>query len=333
MKRLIKKSKHDMPNRDDAVLYVNGRFYEDVNHALCIRKFLKDNNDENIKNVTSYQYRPDIELAKYISEKYGPAVIAHLVKHEDGIFIVYGCIDGEFKEFDDIPKNIIDDISNHYDYPCYDDMKHDERDTINMYDLDDVLDRLNKRKKEVSKEDANEAEKILLDGGFFKKDDFYTNNMTNIEIDKNGIKVFSVGDESDDYSFSRLRRCMEHKSKDCQNLESVGAQFEAIDFDTIEVHFSNKTGDINYNITFSSDNDGCAAFTNEDENEKTIQIAQKIREDLNEDPQEIYKFNTYQYMYECEYDPNWQPQEGSQDVKRNRSFDELTDEELDELLK
>ena len=51
MKRLIKKSKHDMPNRDDAVLYVDGQFYEDVNHALCIRKFLKDNNDENIKNV------------------------------------------------------------------------------------------------------------------------------------------------------------------------------------------------------------------------------------------------------------------------------------------
>ena len=86
-----------MPNRDDAVLYVNGQFYEDVNHALCIRKFLKDNNDENIKNVTSYQYRPDIELIEYISKKYGPAVIAHLVKHEDGIFIIYGCIDGEFK--------------------------------------------------------------------------------------------------------------------------------------------------------------------------------------------------------------------------------------------
>ena len=55
-----------MPNRDDAVLYVNGQFYKDVNHALCIRKFLKDNNDENIKNVTSYQYRPDVELVKYI---------------------------------------------------------------------------------------------------------------------------------------------------------------------------------------------------------------------------------------------------------------------------
>ena len=126
---------------------------------------------------------------------------------------------------------------------------------------------------------------------------------------------------------------MEHKSKDCQNLESVGAQFEAIDFDIIEVYFSNKTGDINYNITFISDNGGYAVFTNEDENEKTIQIAQKIREDLNQDPQKIYKFNTYQYMYECEYDPNWQPQEGSQDVKRNRSFEELTDEEIDEFFR
>ena len=38
-------------------------------------------------------------------------------------------------------------------------------------------------------------------------------------------------------------------------------------------------------------------------------------------------------MYECEYDPNWQPQEGSQDVKRNRSFDELTDEEIDEFFR
>ena len=43
-------------------------------------------------------------------------------------------------------------------------MKHDERETINMYDMDDVLDRLKKRKKEVSEEDA----KIAIKNYFLK---------------------------------------------------------------------------------------------------------------------------------------------------------------------
>ena len=36
-------------------------------------------------------------------EENKPVVLGHYVEKEDGIFIIYGCIDGNFVEFDEIP--------------------------------------------------------------------------------------------------------------------------------------------------------------------------------------------------------------------------------------
>ena len=88
MKRLVKKSKHDAINRDFAILYINGIFYEDITHAMCLKQFIDQNNLNDI--LTNYQKRPDMDIFIEISEQIGPVVLAHNVEKENGIFVIYG---------------------------------------------------------------------------------------------------------------------------------------------------------------------------------------------------------------------------------------------------
>ena len=53
MKRLIKISEHDIPNRDFAFLYINGKFYEESKHNKNIRQYYKEMKKK--KKVNSYQ--------------------------------------------------------------------------------------------------------------------------------------------------------------------------------------------------------------------------------------------------------------------------------------
>lgn len=50
IKRLIKKSYHDVMNRDVTVLYIGGKFYEDVTYAVCLKQYINENNNENMQN-------------------------------------------------------------------------------------------------------------------------------------------------------------------------------------------------------------------------------------------------------------------------------------------
>ena len=94
MKRLIKKAEHDVDNRDFAFVYIGGKYYENATHALCLRQYLKENEKE--VAMDSYLLRPDIEQFEEISkEENKPVVLGHYVEKEDGIFIIYGCIEGD----------------------------------------------------------------------------------------------------------------------------------------------------------------------------------------------------------------------------------------------
>ena len=81
MKRLIRKSVHDAINRDFAILYINGIFYEDITHAMCLKQFINQNNLNDI--LTNYQKRPDVDIFIEISQQIGPVVLAHYVEKED----------------------------------------------------------------------------------------------------------------------------------------------------------------------------------------------------------------------------------------------------------
>ena len=122
MKRLVKKSKHDAINRDFAILYINGIFYEDITHAMCLKQFIDQNNLNDI--LTNYQKRPDMDIFIEISERIGPVVLAHNVEKENGIFVIYGVENGRVLDFDSISNNLLGDIKNYYNMEVYDDMNH-----------------------------------------------------------------------------------------------------------------------------------------------------------------------------------------------------------------
>lgn len=122
MKRLVKKSKHDAINRDFAILYINGIFYEDITHAMCLKQFIDQNNLNDI--LTNYQKRPDMDIFIEISEQIGPVVLAHNVEKENGIFVIYGVENGSILDFDSISDNLLKDIKNYYNMEVYDDMNH-----------------------------------------------------------------------------------------------------------------------------------------------------------------------------------------------------------------
>ena len=49
-------SAHDVVNRDAAIMYIDGKFYEDVTHAAAFQQYLKDIDYKNLKSV---KMRPD----------------------------------------------------------------------------------------------------------------------------------------------------------------------------------------------------------------------------------------------------------------------------------
>ena len=179
MKRLVKISEHDIPNRDFAFLYINGKFYEDSTHSMCLRQYYKEMKSN--KKLESYQYRPDIEQFIEISKNDGPVILGHHAKKHDGVFIIYGCIDGNPKEFDDIPKQYIDEISNHYSLPCYDDKKHEKTEENNHYDYEENNEKFYKNVEKAISEDSFD---YLINSGFSynEEENFFTNGYVNVKI-------------------------------------------------------------------------------------------------------------------------------------------------------
>ena len=191
MKRLII-AEHDIGNRDVAFIDINGKFYEDATHALCIRKYLKDIKSD--IGLESYQYRPNIQDFSELS-KDGYIVLGHLVKKEDGVFIIYAIENERFMEFDDIPKQYIDEISNHYSLPCYDDKKHEKTEENNHYDYEENNEKFYKNVEKAISEDSFD---YLLNNGFSynEEENFFTNGYVNVKIKNDHISAYSIGDNN-----------------------------------------------------------------------------------------------------------------------------------------
>ena len=324
MKRLIKISEHDIPNRDFAFLYINGKFYEDSTHSMCLRQYYKEMKSD--KKVKSYQYRPDIEQFVEISKNDGPVILGHHAKKHDGVFIIYGCIDGDLKEFDDIPKQYIDEISNHYDLPCYDDTK-DKRDPINDtdYDGETNTDIFLDRKNDMIEEDLKEAKEILKENGFKEKDHFYTNGKnTNVYLRHTTSYIFSIGFAEQSFKNEDIDRIIKVKSGLFNKLESVNAKYTQVEYERIIATFKNKDGDISYDIRFDIYVDGGnGQIINAEDNEKVTQAVYKLYEEKGIDVTQKIDSESIDFLYNFKYDPSAEDE--------MKPLNEYDDDELDAL--
>ena len=107
LKRLIKIAEHDFDNRDFAIVYINGKFYEDYTHMQCITQFLKENDITILQ--TDFIHRPQNDQFLELSKEYGQIVLAHMVKAENAVYIIVGYDSGEMFSFDLMDQFIIED--------------------------------------------------------------------------------------------------------------------------------------------------------------------------------------------------------------------------------
>lgn len=201
MKRLIRKAEHDIVNRDSALLLINGKIYEDATHAACLQDFFKENGLEN-QYPTDFLTRPDFEQFEELSTEYKEIVLAHLVKNEDGVFILYGFINGTMVEYDGIPENIKQMFADKYNLPVYNDLEH-ESNGENTYDEEENFKNARNRAQQLN--GGEEIEGELKNLGFEMINGFYSNGYINLTVDGRYIKVISiVGGPKREYTIEEL---------------------------------------------------------------------------------------------------------------------------------
>ena len=184
MKRLIK-AEHDWNNRDLAIVYIDGQVYEDATHAMCLQRYISDNDIK--EELNSLQFRPDMEQFAEVSKMYGgqDVILAHRVDRADSIYFIYGLRNGN--EMSD--SEIKSDLSEVYpDYKIINDLEHDDNDN-HGYNEEEQID---KGVQRIDDYQNDNFFKYLNDAGYKKEDnETYYNNYSVIKID-NEDKTFTV---------------------------------------------------------------------------------------------------------------------------------------------
>lgn len=322
MKRLIKKSVHDVMNRDNAFLYINGEYYEDSTHALCLYDYFTKKGQKN--EAQSYQFRPSMDIFYELSEKVGPVVLGHMVKKEDGVFIIYACIDGEAVYFNDIPKNIIDEISKHYGMKCYDDLEHDETKSENPYNAKEKNEEFNKRKNEVSSKEAKKAAEYLKNNGFKVINDgeskYYTNGTSLnivIEEDDNNVVYYEIGEDLNFYYTNKIEDIVNEVPEFYKKVTSYGGTCKSESLNRFTCEFDNASGTLHYKLYQVIDESSEDVVL--DESNLSEEMADQIASDL----WDQFKIDTYKLKTE-DLDAlyNYEPSENyeKQEVGENKDF-------------
>ena len=165
LKRLIKIAEHDYNNRDLAVVYINGKFYEDYTHMQCITQFLKENDITILQ--TDFIHRPQNDQFLELSKEYGPIVLGHIVNAENAIYIIVGYNNGEMFGFDSLDQSIIDEFKNKYNCKILDEMSHvNDPEIDNMYDEEENSEKMYQREKELQEDNKDNLLNFMKEHGF-----------------------------------------------------------------------------------------------------------------------------------------------------------------------
>ena len=238
-------SAHDVVNRDAAIMYIDGKFYEDVTHAAAFQKYLKDIDYKNLKSV---KMRPDFnDFEKFSQENNVDIILGHLVKKEDAVYIIYGFEDGIPVEFNSISQDIKNKFESEYNLPVEDESVHEDSD-YNPYanDLTEIEKKTNDRVRELELEQRQDFYSQLESLGYYYKEDqgYYTNESINLRIDDDGytsVTINYIGGEEYMTSVEDLFEDLktELELEDIEYLTSLGAMFKSLN-------------DLNFKITIGN---------------------------------------------------------------------------------
>ena len=259
-------SAHDVVNRDAAIMYIDGKFYEDVTHAAAFQQYLKDIDYKNLKSV---KMRPDFnDFEKFSQENNVDIILGHLVKKEDAVYIIYGFEDGIPVEFNSISQNIKNKFESEYNLPVEDESVHEDSD-YNPYanDLTEIEKKTNDRVRELELEQRQDFYSQLESLGYYYKEDqgYYTNESINLRIDDDGytsVTINYIGGEEYMTSIEDLFEDLktELELEDIEYLTSLGAMFKSLNALNFEITIGNTilkcTSDSSgYNYKLISDTD------------------------------------------------------------------------------
>ena len=259
-------SAHDVVNRDAAIMYIDGKFYEDVTHAAAFQQYLKDIDYKNLKSV---KMRPDFnDFEKFSQENNVDIILGHLVKKEDAVYIIYGFEDGIPVEFNSISQDIKNKFESEYNLPVEDESVHEDSD-YNPYanDLTEIEKKTNDRVRELELEQRQDFYSQLESLGYYYKEDqgYYTNESINLRIDDDGytsVTVNYIGGEEYMTSVEDLFEDLktELELEDIEYLTSLGAMFKSLNALNFEITIGNVvlkcTSDSSgYNYKLISDTD------------------------------------------------------------------------------
>ena len=259
-------SAHDVVNRDAAIMYIDGKFYEDVTHAAAFQQYLKDIDYKNLKSV---KMRPDFnDFEKFSQENNVDIILGHLVKKEDAVYIIYGFEDGIPVEFNSISQDIKNKFESEYNLPVEDESVHEDSD-YNPYanDLTEIEKKTNDRVRELELEQRQDFYSQLEFLGYYYKEDqgYYTNESINLRIDDDGytsVTINYIGGEEYMTSVEDLFEDLETELEleDIEYLTSLGAMFKSVNALNFEITIGNVvlkcTSDSSgYNYKLVSDTD------------------------------------------------------------------------------
>ena len=259
-------SAHDAVNRDAAIMYIDGKFYEDVTHAAAFQQYLKDIDYKNLKSV---KMRPDFnEFEKFSQENNVDIILGHLVKKEDAVYIIYGFEDGIPVEFNSISQDIKNKFESEYNLPVEDESVHEDSD-YNPYanDLTEIEKKTNDRIRELELDQRQDFYSQLESLGYYYKEDqgYYTNESINLRIDDDGytsVTINYIGGEEYMTSVEDLFEDLktELELEDIEYLTSLGAMFKSLNALNFEITIGNVvlkcTSDSSgYNYKLISDTD------------------------------------------------------------------------------
>ena len=259
-------SAHDVVNRDAAIMYIDGKFYEDVTHAAAFQQYLKDIDYKNLKSV---KMRPDFnDFEKFSQENNVDIILGHIVKKEDAVYIIYGFEDGIPVEFNSISQDIKNKFESEYNLPVEDESVHEDSD-YNPYanDLTEIEKKTNDRVRELELEQRQDFYSQLESLGYYYKEDqgYYTNESINLRIDDDGytsVTINYIGGEEYMTSVEDLFEDLktELELEDIEYLTSLGAMFKSLNALNFEITIGNVvlkcTSDSSgYNYKLISDTD------------------------------------------------------------------------------
>ena len=259
-------SAHDVVNRDAAIMYIDGKFYEDVTHAAAFQQYLKDIDYKNLKSV---KMRPDFnDFEKFSQENNVDIILGHLVKKEDAVYIIYGFENGIPVEFNSISQDIKNKFESEYNLPVEDESVHEDSD-YNPYanDLTEIEKKTNDRIRELELDQRQDFYSQLESLGYYYKEDqgYYTNESINLRIDDDGytsVTINYIGGEEYMTSVEDLFEDLktELELEDIEYLTLLGAMFKSLNALNFEITIGNVvlkcTSDSSgYNYKLISDTD------------------------------------------------------------------------------